>query len=114
VIVTKFESARSLLEPDHHPSERRRAIKKWPWFDHYVEAMYRGEQSLARSRGDVGPSLHAEMVIGQALGISASKVHSICGEIRRRRKEDNDSANFPPMRIEEFELWMTDGIVPDL
>jgi hypothetical protein len=113
VIRTKIESIRPLFDSSCHPSERVRAVKVWPWFNHYVEAMYRGEHRLAKQRQIAGPSSHAEWEVGKTLGLSPSKVHSICGEIRRLRQEDCESADFPPMTVSEFEQWMTTGNMPD-
>jgi hypothetical protein len=40
-------------------------------------------------------------------------VHTICGDIRRKRKEDPESANFQAMTLAEFESWMQsdDGLL---
>jgi hypothetical protein len=106
VIINKVEAFQALADPNASPDKRRRAFKQWPWWSHYVEALYRGEHALAKDRGAKGASTEAEIVVGRALGISAATVHSICGEIRRKRKEDSESANFPAMTLAEYEGWM--------
>lgn len=52
---------------------------------------------------------HAEELVGAAFAISASRVHSICGKIRRLRKEWDGAANFPEMTLDDFNDWMTTG-----
>jgi hypothetical protein len=108
-IVEKVAAFRSLVDPDASPNQRRQAIKVWPWWQHYVEALYRGEHALAKGRGTKSASTEAEISVGKALGISSAAVHSICGEIRRMRKDDKGAANFPPMTLAEYESWMETG-----
>jgi hypothetical protein len=98
-----------LFDSASTPNERRRALKHWPWWPHYVEALYRGEHELAKRKGVPGPSNEAKIMVGKALGISAATVHSICCEIRGQRKECEDSANFPAMTLVEYEEWMRSG-----
>jgi hypothetical protein len=105
-IVNKVEAFQVLVDPDASPDKRRRAFKQWPWWPHFVEALYRGEHALAKDQGTKGASTEAEIAVGRALGISASTVHSICGDIRRKRKEDPESANFAAMTLVEYEGWM--------
>lgn len=99
-----------LVDRDSTPSARKRALKSWPWWPHYVEAIYRGEHALAKERGIPAPSDHAERLVGRALGISAPTLHSICGEIRRRRKEWEGAADFPAMTLIEYENLMMTGL----
>ena len=47
-----------------------------------------------------------------ALRISQGKLHAICGEIRAMRRDDAESANFPPMVLAEYEEWMEYGELP--
>jgi hypothetical protein len=108
-IITKVSAFRSLVDPDASPDKRRRAFKLWPWWPHYVEAMYRAEHAIAKERGTRAASTEAEILVGRALGISSATVHSICGEIRRMRKDDQGSADFPAMTVAEYENWMETG-----
>lgn len=102
-----------LLREDSTPIERRRAFRAWPWWKHHVEALYRGELLQARASGVKGPHDHAERVVADALRMSQGAVHMICGEIRAERREDPESANFPPMVLAEYERWMEHGVLPD-
>jgi hypothetical protein len=94
------------------PEQRRKALKLYPWWSHNVEALYRGEHALAKEAGIAGPSGHAERLVGQALGISSATVHKICGDIRRKRKEWDGSANFHAMTLAEYQNWMETGKHP--
>lgn len=114
VIVTKVRAFQILFDPASSPHSRKKAFRHWPWRDHYVEALYRGEYALARAQGAAGPSDHAERLIGSALGMSASSVHSICGHIRRMRKEWEVAANFPAMTLAQHKVWMQTGTHPRL
>jgi hypothetical protein len=105
-VIDKLTAFQSLTDPNARPHERRQAFKQWPWWSHYVEALYRGEHARAKERGAKGASIEAEIAVGRALGISAATVHSICGDIRRKRKEDPESANFRAMTLTEYESWM--------
>jgi hypothetical protein len=89
-------------------------VELWPWWEHYVEALYRSEFAHAKNRGVARPSLHGEDTVGNALYISAAKVRKICGTIRRKRQEWEGAANFPPMTLKEFNGWMQSGIPPHL
>jgi hypothetical protein len=109
LVLEKFEALQLLFDPEATPTERRQALKFWPWWPHHVEALYRGEHARAKELGVRNPSIEAEILVGRALGISAPKVHAISGEIRRMRKEDPESANFPPMTLAEFDRWMETG-----
>jgi len=108
-IVTKLNAFRSLVDPEASPDERRQALRLWPWWPHYVEALYRGEYAIAKQRGTKGASVETELAVGKALAISAAAVHSLCGRIRRMRKDDEESANFPAMTLAELETWMQTG-----
>lgn len=105
-IVDKLRAFQVLTDPYATPAERRKAFRHWPWWPHYVEALYRGEHGLAKRQGLKSPSIEAEINVGHALGISAAKVHSICGDIRRLRKGDPEAANFPAFTLDEYESWM--------
>jgi hypothetical protein len=110
-IVAKINALQALFDADTSTETRRRAFKECPWWHHFVEALYRGEHAIARERGHRGPSIEAETVVGRALGISSASVHSICGEIRGKRRHDERLADFPAMTVAEFESWMQTGIV---
>ena len=97
---------------DATPSERRRSLKVWPWWKHHVEALYRGELERARANQIKTPYDYAERTVADALRISQGKLHAICGEIRAMRREDAESANFPPMVLAEYEEWMEHGELP--
>ncbi|AXK79546.1 hypothetical protein DW352_02835 [Pseudolabrys taiwanensis] len=105
-ILGKLGTISPLVSGDASPGERLKAVKQWPWWPHHVEALYRGEYARAKAQGLRGPSTEAEVYVAEALGISAAQVHAICGEIRRMRREDPESANFPPMRMAEYQSWM--------
>ena len=109
-ILKKANAVQTLFDPKAKPTERRQALKFSPWWPHHVEALYRGEHVRARSEGIPNPSVEAEILVGHALGISAAKVHVICGDIRCMRKEDPESANFPAMTVGEFDQWMETGV----
>jgi hypothetical protein len=106
VAARKFIAFVRLCDEGSTPEQRKQAFKLWPWWPHYVEALYRGEHALAKERGIAGPSEHAEHLVGSELGVSASTVHRICGEIRRKRKEWDGAADFPPMTLGEYRGWM--------
>jgi len=91
--------------------ERRKAFKDWPWFEYNVEALYRGEHGRAKAQGHRGASRFAETEVANVLCISSSKVHRICGKIRRIPEGDN---GFPPMTLLDFETWMRTGKNPSL
>ena len=97
---------------DATPNERRRSFKVWPWWKHHVEALYRGELERARAKRNKGPHDCAERAVAAALRMSPGTVHAICGEIRAMRREDAESANFPPMALSEYEEWMEHGKLP--
>jgi hypothetical protein len=102
-----------LFLDDATPRERRRSFKVWPWWKHYVEALYRGELERARSSRTRGAHDLAERVVAEALRMSQGTVHGICGEIRAMRRKDAESANFPAMLVSEFEEWMEHGELPN-
>lgn len=105
-IVEKLTAFQALTDPHATPAQRKKAIRQWPWWPHYVEALYRGEYALAKERKVKGASVEAEIEVGRALGISAAKVHGICGVIRRKRKQDPESANFLAITLAEYEAWL--------
>jgi len=112
VLREKLTNWSSLLCEDAKPSERRRSFRAWPWWKHHVEALYRGELNAARVSGVRGPSDHSERTVARALRLSQGAVRMICGEIRAQRREDPDSASFPPMVLAEYEGWMECGVFP--
>ena len=112
-VITGLVALRPLFDPAGSHDERRRAFKLWPGWQHYVEALYRGESALARKEGIPGPAEHAERAVGKALGIASAKVHAICGDIRRLRNDRDGAANFPPVLLTEYERWMSTGIPRD-
>ena len=109
LIQRRINPVLTIWSPISQPPERRKALKLTPWWPHFVEALYRGEHSSAKERGITGASSHAEEVLGKALGISASTVHALCKEIRKMRKLEYGSANFPNMTLCQFNLWMDTG-----
>jgi hypothetical protein len=106
IVVKKLDAFLTLLGDGTPPDKRKQAFRLWPWWPHYVEALYRGEHALAKEQGIAGPSDYAERSVGSEFGISAAKVHSICGEIRRKRKEWDGAADFPAMTLSEYRGWM--------
>lgn len=111
-VLERLNAFSILLSPESSAQDRRRCFRTWPWWKHHVEAYYRGELRLAQERGEKGASAEAEIRVGTALGLSSSLVHSICGEIRRMRQDDEQSANFPEETIEDYERWMNHGPDP--
>lgn len=109
LVVSKFNAFALLVDSSASVEDRKRAFREWPWWPHYVEALYRGEHEIAVSQDLKGPSNEAEIAVGNELGISAASVHQICGEIRRMRKEDEGSANFPSMTLNEYRRLMVRG-----
>jgi hypothetical protein len=113
LICSKLSAISSLLDKTASVEERKKAFKIWPWWPHYVEALYRGEHSNAKERGTRSASIEAELLVGAALGISSATVHSICGEIRSQRKNDEASADFPSMTLTEYNRLMANGFSED-
>lgn len=109
-LARRFTDLQPLCNPGASPQQRRRALRLWPWWRHYVEALYRGERARAKSRGIARPSMYAEETVGEAINISAASVRKICGAIRRMRQEWEGAANFPPMKLDEFNHWIQTGI----
>lgn len=108
-IVEKLQSIQPLFDQTFTAADRKRAIKHWPYWEHHVEALYRGECDLARKRKIKGPATHAEELVATELGLSAPAVHAICGRIRLKRKERDGAANFPAMTLTEYKEWMETG-----
>lgn len=109
-LTRRFAEIQPLCDPAASPQQRKRALRRWPWWRHYVEALYRGELARAKNRGIARPSIYAEEIVGDAMNISAATVHKICGEIRRLRGEWEGAANFPPMTLDELNRCMKSGI----
>lgn len=109
-ILETIGTLQPLFDKAASPGQRRQAFKSWPWWDHYVEALYRGEYYLAKGRGLKSPSTEAEDAIGVALGISSASVHGICGRIRKMRADDAESANFPTLTLADYDDWMQTGV----
>ena len=112
LLCDKLTNWSIMVRDDATPNERRRSFRVWPWWKHHVEALYRGELELARADQTRGAHDHAERAVAAALRISQGTVHAICGEIRAMRREDPESANFPPMVLAEYEEWMERGELP--
>jgi len=111
-LCDKLTSWSALFRADATPNERRCSFKVSPWWKHHVEALYRGELGRTRANRIRGPHDHAERAVADTLRVSQGTVHAICGEIRATRREDSESANFPPMLLTEFEEWMEHGKLP--
>jgi hypothetical protein len=105
-VLTKISAFLTLFGDDGSADNRKQALRQWPWWPHYLEALYRGEHALAKEQGIPGPSDYAERLVGRELGISPATLHRICGEIRRKRKEWDGAADFPPITLSEFRDWM--------
>jgi hypothetical protein len=104
-IEDKLKDIRLLIDP-HAPSiRRRRALRNWPCWPQYVEALYRGEYAQIKKRGVKGPSEEAEPSVGSALGMSPATVRRICGGVRRNRVEGVNTPEMPPMTLAEFDAW---------
>ena len=113
VLCDKLTTWCNLLREDATPGERRRSFRAWPWWKHHVEALYRGELNQARANRVKGPHDHAEMAVAEALRMSQGMVRMICGEIRAKRREDLEAANFQPMVLADYEEWMEHGVFPN-
>lgn len=109
-ILETIGALQPLFDEAALPQQRRQAFKSWRWWDHFVEALYRGEHELAKGRDCKGPSTEAEYAVGAALGISQASVHAICGKMRKMRADDPESANFPRLTLADYERWMQTGI----
>jgi hypothetical protein len=109
-ILEALSAVQPLFDESASVSQRRQAFKSWPWWSHFVEALYRGEHELAKGQDIRSPSTEAELAVGSALGISPASVHSVCGKIRKMRADDAESANFPSLTLVEYEKWMQTGI----
>ena len=95
-----------LLFDRHTPSiGRRRALRNWPCWPEYVEALYRGEYFKAKESGVKSPSEEAERSVGRALGMSEAAVRKTCGGVRRKRAACPDRPNMPAITLAEFEGW---------
>lgn len=105
-ITEKLTAFQLLADPGASPAQRRKAVRQLPCWPDFVEALYRGEHELAKTQRIKNASAEIEITVGRALGISASTVHSICGSIRRKRKENPESADCPTMTIAECEHWI--------
>lgn len=112
VLCDRITSWNNLLREDATPTERRSSFRTWPLRKHQIEALYRGELDRARASGMKGPHDYAERVVANAVRMSQGMVHMICGEIRAKRREDADAANFPPMVVAEYGNWMEHGVLP--
>jgi hypothetical protein len=114
LLTSRLRSFQALHDPNTLPHVRKRALKQWPWWNHYVEALYRGELADAQSCGIRRASLAAEDIVGKAFNISGASVRKICAQIRLKRQEWDGAANFPSMRLQEFNHWMRTGENPRL
>jgi hypothetical protein len=111
VIESKLK-AFVLFSPGATPQQRKEALKLWPYYEENVEALYRGEHAFAKQNRVSAPASHAEANVAAALIISPDTVHRISNKVRRKRKEGQDTANFPPMTVAEFKVWMATGKDP--
>jgi len=109
MVLDRWRSFQGVVEPAVSPRDRLQALKHWPWWPHYVEALYRGEHLLARDAGVSGAAGYAEQRVADLFAISSAKVHKICGEIRRKRRDCYDDANFPAATRSQFEEWLASG-----
>ena len=109
VILAKLLALGTVCDPKSTPDQRRRAFRNSPWWEHHVEAFYRGERRRAVEDKIAGPYDFAERKVGAALGISQGKVHAVCGAIRDLRRSDELCADFPEATLEEYEEWMMTG-----
>lgn len=104
-LLGKVRNVLPLVLENATPQERRRAFWHWPWHEACVEALYRGEHAQAKAEGLPDAARKAEEKVADALWISRSTVHQICVKVRRASDEDVH----PPMRIKDFEDWMSGG-----
>lgn len=99
-------ATRVLFSKSGTPQERRKAFWEWPWHEYYIEALYRGEHARAKAQKRRDAARFAEAEIADALGISSSKVHKICGEIRNIAEKEE---RLSPATITQFDTWMRTG-----
>jgi hypothetical protein len=97
------------FQPNAQRKTRFAAIKQMPWWPHYVEAVYRGEHEIATSGHFPSAAERTEQMIADALCLSTSTVRKLCGQVRRLRKDDFESANFPTATLAGFMEWIDTG-----
>ena len=99
-----------LLSPDTPQSTRLKVLKHTPVWRYVVEALYRGEHAAAREARLKSPSMHAELLVADCLGITDAQVHKVCGDVRKERKQQNKSSEGETtLRIQQFEAWIESG-----
>jgi hypothetical protein len=114
LLIERLRVFKAIQDPNTPAHLRKRLLRQWPWWEHSVEALYRGEYAHARYSGIRRPSSAAEDAVGGALNMSSNAVRKICARIRAKRAEWEGGANFPPMRLHEFKRWMQTGSNPRL
>ncbi len=107
-----FRILNRCFDANSSPLEQEKAFKGTAWWPHYVEALYRGEHRKARNAQIRGPSDHAEHAVANALSLSASKVHQLCVQIRKLRKEAEGNANFLSITLDQRKVWFKTGEHP--
>ena len=113
--IRSFMELQVLFDPNSSTKNRKNVFKKWPWYPHYVEALYRGETRLAREgRATGSPAEFAERHVAETLRISPSLVHAICQRVRNKQKDFLDEDDFPAITCAQYERWMTTGKSPRL
>jgi hypothetical protein len=89
---------------------RLNILKQTPFWPEIVEGLYRGEHAATRERGERSPSMRAEELIADCLGISDSSIRKICVAVRKaRRLEGKRPESGLLLRMSEFQAWKRDG-----
>jgi hypothetical protein len=110
MLMHAAEQFSTLLSPDTPPPARLKVLKQTPVWSYVVEALYRGEHAAAKEACQKSPSMHAELLVADCLGITDSQVHKLCGGVRKERRcENKPSESESTLRIQEFEAWMKSG-----
>ena len=83
--------------PDHLWSQ---AVKRLPVWTELLEALYRGERDAARADRRPGPADAAEARLADRFALTRERIHQICGEVRKARRQTGETALFEPMTLE--------------
>lgn len=101
-----------LFNPSTSPHLRRRALRMTPWWEYFVEAVYRGEYETARTVGGPSPFARAEQATGRAFGLSPDRVRRIAGKVRKMRRQGTALPKDPPLTARQFAVWERTGAFP--
>jgi transcriptional regulator with XRE-family HTH domain len=111
-IVDGWETMKGLADPATPPNIRRKLYEKTRWWPYFIEAAYRGE--LKKVKGGTAwhhrrASEFAEQEVAAAVGISASKVHQLCQQVRDWRGGAPAPADEPSTSATELKQYLEVG-----